>query len=219
MKQKTLFLGAAVLMLLVFAVATMSYKTGSTQQSAQVVDRNRDRLVRMHSPALGNAQARVVIVEFLDPACETCRAFYPFVKELMAANPEDIRLVLRYAPFHDGSEAVVAVLEAARRQGKFWPALEAVLASQAQWAPHHVAQVALVWPHLEGLGLDLEQLRADMSSPEIGRIIEQDLADAQALNVKATPEFFVNGQPLPHFGYEPLKQLVDRALKETSARQ
>jgi len=218
MKQKTLFLGAAVLMLLVFAVATMSYKTETTQ-SAQVVDRNRDRLVRMHSPALGNAQARVVIVEFLDPACETCRAFYPFVKELMAANPDDIRLVLRYAPFHDGSEAVVAVLEAARKQGKFWPALEAVLASQAEWAPHHVAQVALVWPHLDGLGLDLEQLRADMGSPEIGRIIEQDLADAQALNVKATPEFFVNGQPLPHFGYEPLKQLVDRALKETAARQ
>jgi len=219
MKQKTLFLGAAVLMLLVFAVATMSYRTETTQQSAQVVDRNRDRLVRMHSPALGNAQARVVIVEFLDPACETCRAFYPLVKDMMAANPEDIRLVLRYAPFHQGSEAVVAVLEAARKQGKFWPALDAVLASQAEWAPHHVAQVELVWPHLDGLGLDLEQLRADMSSPEIARIIEQDLADAQALNVRATPEFFVNGQPLPHFGYDPLKQLVDRALKDTDARQ
>jgi protein-disulfide isomerase len=206
-------------MLLAFVVATMSYRTGTTEQSAQVAERNRDNLVRMHSPALGNAQARVVIVEFLDPACETCRAFYPFVKEIMAAHPEDIRLVLRYAPFHQGSEAVVAVIEAARKQGKFWPTLEAVLASQAQWAPHHVAQVELVWPQLEGLGLDLGQLRADMGSPEIARIIEQDLADAKALNVTATPEFFVNGQPLPHFGYEPLKQLVDRALKETDARQ
>jgi len=27
-----------------------------------------------------------------------------------------------------------------------------------------------------------------------------------------TPHFFVNGKPLPSFGYEPLKQRVDEAL-------
>lgn len=212
MKEKTLFLGAAAILLLVFVVATMTYNTGTAEQSARAVEQNRDRLVRMHSPTLGNAQAKVQIVEFLDPACETCRSFYPFVKEMMAANPDDIRLVVRYAPFHDGSEAVVAVLEAARKQGKFWPALEALFASQEQWAPNHAPQIDLVWPHLDGLGLDLERLRADMVAPEIGRVIGQDLADAEALNVTKTPEFFVNGEPLPRFGYEPLKALVDAAL-------
>ena len=213
MNQKWIFGGAVTLLLLVFVVATMSYKTETSEQSAQVVNRNRDRLVRMHSPTLGNAQAKVEIVEFLDPACETCSKFYPLVKQMMAANPSDIRLVLRYAPFHNGSEAVVAVLEAARKQGKLWPVLEALLASQAAWAPNHTAQVDLVWKQLDGLGLDLEKLRADMNAPEIGRIIEQDLADAQALNVTKTPEFFVNGQPLPSFGFDQLKALVDRALK------
>ena len=154
-----------------------------------------------------------MIVEFLDPACETCRAFYPLVKKMMAANPDRIRLVLRYAPFHNGSDKVVAVLEAARRQGKFWPALEALLAAQADWAPHHTPQVALVWRHLDGLGLNLEQMRADMAAPEIAGIIAQDLDDARILNVTQTPEFFVNGKPLPSFGYEPLKALVDDALK------
>lgn len=213
MNQKWIFGGAVTLLLLVFVVATLSYKTETSEQSAQVVKHNRDRLVRMHSPTLGNAQARVEIVEFLDPACETCSKFYPLVKQMMAANPDNIRLVLRYAPFHNGSEAVVAVLEAARKQGKLWPVLEALLASQAAWAPHHTAQVDLVWKHLDGLGLDLDKLRADMNAPEIGRIIAQDLADAQALKVTKTPEFFVNGQPLPSFGFDQLKQLVDRALK------
>ena len=77
MKQKTVFLGAVVLLLLVFAVATMNHKAETAEQTEQVVDRNRDRLIRMHSPTLGNMQAKVVIVEFLDPACETCRSFYP----------------------------------------------------------------------------------------------------------------------------------------------
>ena len=86
---------------------------------------------------------------------------------MIAANPDRIRLVLRYAPFHNGSDKVVAVLEAARRQGKFWPALEALLATQADWAPHHTPQVAMVWKHLDGLGLNMAQMRTDIASPEI----------------------------------------------------
>jgi protein-disulfide isomerase len=110
---------------------------------------------------------------------------------------------------------VVAVLEAARKQGKFWPALEALLASQHDWSPHHTPQLDLVWQHLEGLGLNLEQVRADMAAPEIARVIAQDLQDAQTLNVTKTPDFFVNGKPLPSFGYDQLKSLVDEALNET----
>jgi protein-disulfide isomerase len=53
-----------------------------------------------------------------------------------------------------------------------------------------------------------------MTSPEIARAIAQDLEDAQTLNVTRTPEFFVNGRPLPSFGYEQLKRLVDDALRE-----
>ncbi len=216
MKQKTMFIVSAVILLLVFLLGTLLYMSVKTDQSAQLAERNRTHLVRMHSPTLGKADAPVVIVEFLDPACETCRAFYPLVKKMMAANPDRIRLVLRYAPFHHGSDKVVAVLEAARKQGKFWPVLEALLAAQADWAPHHTAQVALVWKHLEGLGLNLGQMRADMVAPEIARVIAQDLDDARALNVTKTPEFFVNGKPLPTFGYEPLKALVDEALTSTT---
>jgi len=213
MKQKTLFIGAGIVLLLVFVLGTLAYKTEKVDQSAQLAERNSQNLVRFHSPALGKSDAPVVIVEFLDPACETCRAFYPLVKKMIAENPDRIRLVLRYAPFHSGSDKVVAVLEAARKQGQFWPALEALLAAQPDWAPHHTPQVALVWRHLDGLGLNLERMRADMAAPEIAGIIAQDLDDARILNVTQTPEFFVNGKPLPTFGYEPLKALVDDALK------
>jgi len=217
MNHKTLFGIVAAGLLLAFAVGALVYKSKRADQSAQLAERSRAHLVRMHSPTLGKADAPVEIVEFLDPACETCRAFYPAVKQMMAANPDRIRLVLRYAPFHNGSDRVVAVLEAARKQGKLWPALEALLAAQAAWAPNHRPQVELVWRHLEGLGLDLERVRADMVAPEIARVIAQDLDDARVLNVTKTPEFFVNGKPLPSFGYEQLKDLVDQAL--ASARR
>jgi len=216
MKKETLFVIAAVGLLLVFLFGTLIYKSAKNDSSAQLAESNRANLVRLHSPTLGKDDAPVVIVEFLDPACSTCREFYPLVKKMMAANPDRIRLVLRYAPFHDGSDKVVAVLAAARKQGKFWPALEALLAAQSQWVLDHKPQLALVWKHLEGLGLNLEQLRADMAAPEIAKMVAQDLEDARVLNVTQTPEFFVNGKPLPSFGYEPLKELVDKALTSAS---
>lgn len=218
MKQKTLFIIAVTGLLLVFIVGTLLYTAEKDDQAGQQADANRAVLVRMHSPTLGRADAPVVIVEFLDPACETCRAFYPFVKQLMEANPDKIRLVMRHAPFHKGTDKVVAVLEAARKQGKFWPALEALLASQAAWTQNHTAQVDLVWRHLEGLGLNFEQMRVDMMAPEIANVIAQDLADARTLNVTKTPSFFVNGKPLVSFGYEQLKNLVDDALRSASRR-
>jgi protein-disulfide isomerase len=212
MKKEVLFVVVSVGLFVVFLFGILAYKSEQRIQTAQVAERSLENLVRLHSPTLGRADAPVVIVEFLDPACATCREFYPLVKQMMAANPDRIRLVLRYAPFHVGSDKVVAVLEAARRQGKFWPALEALLARQAEWVLDHRPQVALVWKHLEGLGLNLDQMRADMAAPETARVIAQDLDDARVLNVTKTPEFFVNGRPLPSFGYDQLKELVDKAL-------
>ena len=218
MNKKTLFFASAAALLLAFVVGALFYSSQKKEQSTQLVDVNRSALVRMHAPTLGKPDAPVVIVEFFDPACETCRAFYPLVKDILAANPDQVRLVLRYAPFHNGSDKVVAVLEAARKQGKFWQALEALLATQEDWSPHHTPQVELVWPHLEGLGLDMEKMRTDMHAPEIANLIAQDLADGETLKVNKTPEFFVNGRPLPSFGYEELKILVADELNETKQR-
>lgn len=212
MNRKTIFITAAVLLAAVFAGAMLFYNSQKAQQAAQTTAQNREALARFHSPTLGNADAPVHIVEFLDPACGTCAAFYPFVKQLMAAHPGKIRLSLRYAPFHQGSDEVVKVLEASRKQGKYWQALEALLASQSGWVQDHRSRVDLVWQHLASVGLDLERVKNDMNSPEIARIISQDIGDAKTLNVTKTPEFFVNGRPLPSFGRDQLRNLVEDEL-------
>jgi protein-disulfide isomerase len=210
--KKTLFITAAVILLLAFVGGAIFYGTQKTEQAGQLAYENKSALVREHSRVLGHADARVEIVEFIDPACGTCRHFYPLVKEMLAAHPDRIRLVLRYAPFHQNADYVVALVEAAGKQGKYWETLEALLAAQDDWVMNHAVQPEQVWRHVEGLGLDLAQLRSDMDAPEIARLIAQDLEDANALKVTQTPEFFVNGKPLPSFGYEPLKKLVDEAL-------
>jgi len=211
-KQKYLVIFSAAFLLIAFIVGTLYYKSEKSDAAAQAYQRDKSTFIRANAPAYGNPAAKVDIVEFFDPACETCKSFSPFVKNLMAAHPDKIRLYARYAPFHEGSDYVVKMLEAANRQGKFWETLDALFAAQSSWAPQHRPQPELVWNHIGGVGLDLRRLRHDMNSPEIEKIIRQDLADAKALNVKATPEFFVNGKPLPSFGYDQLKNLVEDAV-------
>jgi protein-disulfide isomerase len=216
MKQKTVLITAIVLLVAVFAGAAQLYRSQQAQQAAQRAAQTKETLVRFHSPSIGNAAARVHIVEFLDPACGTCAAFYPLVKKMMAAYPADIRLSVRYAPFHQGSDEVVKMLEASRKQGKYWQALEAVLASQPAWVQNHQANVDMVWPHLARAGLDTERIKSDMKSSEIARLISQDVQDARTLKVTKTPEYFVNGRPLPSFGYEQLRTLVEDELVATN---
>lgn len=182
---------------------------GNPAQSSQ------DRLTRFHSPTMGDPNARVTIVEFLDPACETCRNFYPFVKDILRANPEDVRLVVRYAPFHKGSDVVIKMLEAARLQGKFWPVLDAVLQAQPEWAVNHRADPELAMVVARRAGLDLDRARVDMTSSAVTAILEQEVQDLTALDVTKTPTFFVNGKPLPSFGYDQLTNLVNDELRRT----
>lgn len=212
MKQKNIFIAAAALLILAFSGGAFFYKQQQAEAAAQRVKQNMATLVRADAPSFGDANAPVHIVEFFDPACGTCREFYPLVKAMMTANPGKIRLSLRYAPFHAGSDAVVRVLEASRKQGKFEATLEALFARQDDWVINHTANVQLIGPLLAPLGMDLAQLQSDANAPEVTTMIARDLADAKTLNVTMTPEYFVNGKPLPQFGFKELKALVDEAL-------
>ena len=218
MQKKLVYvLGIVALLATLAVVGWLVFGGQGSQNSAGTQSASVDpsALIRPHSPTEGKPEAPVVIVEFFDPACGTCRMFYPEVKALMAQYPDRIRLVLRYAPFHQGSDKVVAVLEAARRQGKFWPALEAMFAGQDDWASNHTAKVDLVWKYLEPVSLNMEQLAFDVTAPEVQQAIAQDMRDANTLGVSQTPEYFVNGKPLPSFGLAQLKQLVADEVART----
>lgn len=166
------------------------------------------------SPTLGPADAKVQIVEFLDPACEGCRAFYPIVKEIMAQNPGKLRLIVRHVHFHKGADFAVKVLEASRKQGKYWETLDALFTKQSTWAVNHTAQPKQVLAIAASLGLNMEQLERDMNSPEVAQAMAQDMADAKTIKVQQTPDFYINGKRLDPFGAE---QLRTRIREEVAA--
>ncbi len=204
MTRKYLILGALALALAVF-VAAAWFGT----RPAPVAPEMAEALLRPYSPILGPEEAPVTIVEFLDPACEACRAFYPVVKDIMAEHGDAVRVAIRYTPFHgEASEEAIRVLEAARMQGVFEPVLEALLREQPRWASHGAPEPGLILEIAASAGLDAEAAKTQMLAPDVLGILNQDRADVEAVGVSGTPTFFVNGKPLDPFGEAELRALV-----------
>lgn len=217
MNKKWLVVATVAAVVLAFVGGALVFKDRSAQEVKQAAQNNNEALVRAHAPVFGNPAAKVTIVEFFDPSCETCRAFYPVVKRIVNASFGQVRLVVRYAPLHKGSDTAIQILEAARLQGKYWEALESALADQPRWAAHHNPQPDLIWELIGKLGLDVAKARSDAASPAIAHALRQDIADMQALKVNQTPGFFVNGTPLRDFGEAQLKALVDQEIAKVKA--
>ena len=213
MKQKTLTYFAIAMMGLGFALAAWLYTSQQQAANTQLATDHVAALTPDHAMRKGSPGAKVTIVEFLDPACGTCKQFHPVVQDLLKKFPTKIKLVVRYAPFHPGSDQMVAILEAARKQGQYWNVLDIMFESQQFWTVNHTARPDLFWGYLKGYGINVDQIRQDMQDPNVRKIIQQDLADGELLNVTKTPTFFVNGKPLPSFGYEQLMALVASELK------
>jgi len=204
----------AVLAVAALVVGAWLYRGGSGESGAgggaPVADAS--RLVRPDSPSKGPRDAPVTIVEFLDPECEACRAMYPAVERVLAEHPGQIRLVVRYVPLHANSTLAASALEAAGEQGRYWEMLEALFAHQPVWGDHRQPRPELIPEIARQVGLDMAAFQPSFEGIKHRAKVHRDLEDAQALGVRGTPTFYVNGRLLERLGYEPLKALVEEEL-------
>lgn len=208
MNRRTLLIGASALGLAAFGggayLLTRRREVEAEAVAANTPAADPALLIRAHSPSFGPADAPVTLVEFFDPSCEACRAYHPVVQGIRKQFPTQVRVVLRYTVFHEGSDEAVRILEAARMQDKFEPVLDALLEQQPGWALHDGPQMDVAWEIAGSVGLDLEKAENDKLFPGITGILNQDMADVEALAVHQTPTFFLNGKRLENFSADSL---------------
>ncbi|KQQ86218.1 thioredoxin domain-containing protein [Aureimonas sp. Leaf324] len=213
MNRRTFVASTAAAALLAFGGGAVWYRAGRPVIAPLSTDG--DRLVRPHSPVIGPVDAPVTLVEFFDPSCEACRAFHPILGQILSRYPEDLRLVLRYTPLHEGSDEVVRILEAARRQDMFEAVLDRLFERQPEWAIHGAPDIAKAWEIAGTAGIDMARARLDAVSPEVSAVLEGDVADLEAVGIQKTPTFFVNGKEPAQFGPQPLYEAIAAAVERT----
>ena len=217
MNRRTLLLGVSALGIAAFAggAYVLNQRRTAEAEAAAAATPAAETvlLIRPHSPVLGPADAPVTLVEFFDPSCEACRAFHPVVQDIRRQFPTQVRVVMRYTVFHQGSDEAVRILEVARMQDKFEQVLDAILEKQPTWALHDGPQMDVAWRVAGAVGLDLKKSETERLFPGITGVLNQDAADVEALGIRQTPTFFLNGQRLENVSAESLIADVKLAVE------
>ncbi len=146
-------------------------------------------------------QAVVTIVEFSDFQCPACKQTSPLLKQVLAAYPENTRLVYRHMPLvsiHPFAQLAAQASEAAADEGKFWEYHDLLFDRQQEWSRLDSLEKAgdIFVTYAEELGIDSGSFRAKMGSEEIKQRVTTDLAEGVQLGVNATPTLFVDNTPV-----------------------
>ncbi len=163
-------------------------------QAAATLEQRRDLLERdPNAPVLGNPDGDVTVVEFFDYNCPYCRRAMDEVQALLDADP-NIRLVYREWPIlGEGSVFAARAALASRNQGKYEEFHWALMGQAGRAEESSVLQIAAE------IGLDIDQLLADMDAPEIDEHIQTTMALTQELGFNGTPSFVVGEALVPGF--------------------
>jgi len=212
MKNKGFVLGAVVVAILAFFALKYFAQPPAVAPVSNAPAAIQGNFVRAHSPSMGNSMARVTVVEWFDPECESCRVIHPIFEKIVNDYKDRVHFVLRYMPYHAGSMFAATALEEARELGKFEAALNLLFEKQPEWGDHHQPRSELIPTYLASLGIPKAKLDREYLLKKHGEKIRMDESDGQSVGVRGTPTFFVNGMMLQELGDRPLRSAIDAAL-------
>ena len=151
------------------------------------------------SPGRGAADAPVVLVEFSDFECPHCKRLSEALKAAAAREPKLFRYHFKHYPMdsscnrnlegvmHERACAAAAAMVCADRQGRAWKMHDRLFLNQRALEPKQIETYAL------SIGLDIEVFRACVQDDATMEVVRQDIAQGDALGVRGTPTWFVNG--------------------------
>ena len=170
---------------------------------------------------MGPADAKVTIVEFYDPECESCAAFHDSIKTVLNEYKGQTRLVSRIMPLHPNSLLAATFIELAGEKGKYWEAQEFVFRKQPEWGTIHGAPAteqpnapALFDKYAAEFGLDLEEFKTALRDNRYQERFQRDMEDGRSVGVSKTPTIFVNGRVLMRLSEPDLRYLVAQELSK-----
>jgi protein-disulfide isomerase len=162
----------------------------------------------------GDKDAKITLIEYSDFECPFCSRFVPTVEQVLAAYPDDVRLVYRHFPlsFHPEAEPAAEAAECAGEQGKFWEYHDGLFDNQTSLSAAYYPQLAAT------LGLNASKFKDCLASDRHLAKIRQQAQTGAAAGVNGTPGSFVvdpDGNATPIKGalpFESVKAVIDAVL-------
>ena len=160
---------------------------------------------------LGPSSAEVTVVEYGDFECPSCGQAHAAIKIMLDHFGPQLRFVFRHYPqreIHPHAELAAEAAEAAGAQRMFWPYHDLLFTHQQHLQEKHLLDYA------GDIGLDLPRYQTEMQDHVYLQRVQEHLAGARHLGIRATPTFYVNGAVTDvSFGMQHLHQAIEQALR------
>jgi len=162
------------------------------EQARQMLVAHRDRLDDPSGQfVIGNPEGDVTIVEFFDYRCGFCKRVMPAMLDEVAKDG-NVRLVFKEFPvLGEDSDRAARAGVAAARQGRYYDMHLALMQTRGGLGMSKILMMA------SQLGLDTDQLKADMDSPETDRLLQENRELARVLQIRGTPGFVIGDTLVP----------------------
>jgi len=165
------------------------------------------------APTSGSDSAKITIVEFSDFQCPFCKKAAETVEEVKKKYGNKVRVAFKQfpLPFHKNAQKAAEAALCAHEQKKesFWKMHDKMFGAQDQLEVDGLKKMA------KEIGLDGKAFDACLDGAKFAGQVEQDMKDGQAVGVKSTPTFFINGKLLS--GAQPVEEF-DAIISEELAK-
>ena len=190
--------------------AQANEKAAAADNAAAALEKQHDEIFNDPATPIGiNAQGDVGLVEFFDYNCPYCRKAEPIIDALEEAD-HGVKLIYKEFPILGaGSTFAAKAALASQKQGKYLPFHKAMMNHFGSITETSVLEIAAT------VGLDVEQLKRDMTSSALDEQIARNFDLAETLDINGTPGF-IAGKQVVHglVDAEAMKQLIATARQK-----
>ncbi len=200
---------------------------GRYLMQGELADMQADPFAKMRSqmdlasaPSRGPANARVVLVEYGDLQCPSCRRLSEILRGLYPNYPQ-VRFVYREFPLTQIHPWALTAATAGRciyhkNPNAFWPYSDYIYDHQDTISAGNVWET--VMEQGVAAGYDADSFKSCMADPAMKAEIDKSTAEGIALKVANTPTVFINGRRLVGGDREALVQYIDYELARTAQK-
>ena len=145
------------------------------------------------TPATGNLQGDISIVEWSDYQCPYCRKIEPELRQVVQDDGK-VRLVLKDWPILGPVSVTAARMAlAAKFQDKYDAAHDAMMGVSSRLTEPRINEL------LAGTGVDMDRLKRDLTAraKDIDAILKRNNEQAEAFGFRGTPSFIVGKFRVP----------------------
>lgn len=164
-----------------------------------------------HASEKALSEPEIVIMVFSDFSCPYCSKAAVILNDIRRLYPSNVAIVFKHFPLKrvDSRMLPHEALLAAADQGMFWEMHDILFSRQQSHLRPDLEKYAA------GMGIDMPRFRSDLDQHRYKDVILQDISEARALRVKATPTFFIEGLKLEGLqSLSTFQQIIDHRINK-----